>query len=236
MILSWAAGPLFKEALAFCGRAQMHRTYIYIDGFNLYYRSLKGTRYKWLDLMRLFKGLLNNHNDIQKIKYFTARVKPEYSDPGKPHRQDAYLRAIQTCPQVEVFYGHFLSHPVSARLVNPINGQKFAEVIKTEEKGSDVNIAVNILNDAWLNLYDCAIIVSNDSDLAEAMRLVKLHHPQKILGLITPTGNANGKSFASKQLSQYADFQKNIRTANIAASQFTDVIDGTTIAKPKGWY
>ena len=52
-------------------------------------------------------------------------------------------------------------------------------VIKTEEKGSDVNLAVHLLNDAWLNKYECAVIVSNDSDMAEAMRLVKAHHPQK---------------------------------------------------------
>jgi uncharacterized LabA/DUF88 family protein len=185
--------------------------------------------------MKLFKGLLSEHNDIQKIKYFTARVKPEDSDLDKPHRQDAYLRAIQTCPQVEVFYGHFLSHPVRAKLVNPIQGQKFAEIIKTEEKGSDVNIAVNILNDAWLDLYDCAIIVSNDSDLAEAMRLVKHHHPKKVLGLITPTGNANGKSYPSKQLAQYANFLKKIRTANISAAQFPENIQGTSITKPRSW-
>jgi 5'-3' exonuclease len=50
------------------------RTYIYVDGFNLYYRSLKNTPYKWLDLKALFRYLLDPKNDIQAIKYFTARV------------------------------------------------------------------------------------------------------------------------------------------------------------------
>ena len=45
--------------------------------------------------------------------------------------------------------------------------RQFVEVIKTEEKGSDVNLAVHLLNDAWLDRYECAVVVSNDSDLAE---------------------------------------------------------------------
>ena len=47
-------------------------------------------------------------------------------------------------------------------LANPINKTKFAQVIKTEEKGSDVNIAVHLLNDAWLNNYECAVIMEGN--------------------------------------------------------------------------
>lgn len=53
-------------------------------------------------------------------------------------------------------------------------------IIKTEEKGSDVNLAVHPLNDGWLDAYDCAVVVSNDSDLAEAMRLVKARKERKL--------------------------------------------------------
>ena len=55
-----------------------------------------------------------------------------------------------------------------------------AEVIRTEEKGSDVNLAVHLLNDGWLDAYDCAVVVGNDSDIAEAMRLVRHHHGKRI--------------------------------------------------------
>ena len=106
---------------------------------------------------------------------------------------------------------------------------KFANVVKTEEKGSDVNIAVHLLNDAWLDLYDCAVIVSNDSDLAESLKLVKTQHKKRI-GLVTP-----GKSHPSKELMQYADFVKRIRTGVLAASQLPDPIPGTTIHKPASW-
>jgi len=106
---------------------------------------------------------------------------------------------------------------------------KFVNVIKTEEKGSDVNIAVHLLNDAWLDHYDCAVIVSNDSDLAESLRLVKEQHKKKI-GLITP-----GKTHPSRELLKYADFTKRIRKGVLGASQLPDRIPGTTIHKPKVW-
>jgi len=207
------------------------RTYIYIDGFNLYYRALKGTPHKLLDFRSLFTKVLQPHHQILKIKYFTALVQAKAFDQQKPIRQKTYLRALEKHnPEVEIYYGHFLSNPVRAPLANPDSGgPRTVEIIKTEEKGSDVNLAVHMLNDAWLNCYDCAVVVSNDSDLAESMRLIK-HHHQKLIGLITP-----GKSHPSQQLKQHADFVRRIRTGALAASQFPSPIPGTSLHKPQGW-
>ncbi len=66
--------------------------------------------------------------------------------------------------------GHFLNHTISAPLAKPTSKRKFVDIIKTEKKGSDVNLAVHLLNDSLLDKYDCAVIVSNDSDLAESLR------------------------------------------------------------------
>jgi len=51
------------------------RTIVYIDGFNLYYRNLKNTPYKWLDIEKFCESLLLPGTPIVKIKYFTARIK-----------------------------------------------------------------------------------------------------------------------------------------------------------------
>ena len=145
------------------------RTFVYVDGFNLYYGALKGTPWKWLDLPALFAHVLQPHHDILRVKYFTARVSGTPADQSKPQRQDAYLRALRHYrPEVEVYFGHFLSHPVTAPLARPVGKVRTATVIRTEEKGSDVNLAVHLLNDGWLDAYDCAVVVSNDSDIAEA--------------------------------------------------------------------
>lgn len=143
-----------------------HRTNVYIDGFNFYYGLLRSSPYKWLNLQTLFEDLFNKQNEIHTIKYFTARVEPTSHDPGVQQRQDAYLRALRkTCPEVEIHYGHFLRHKVKVENANP--PPRSIQVWKNEEKGSDVNLAVHLLNDSWTDSYECAIIVSNDSDLAE---------------------------------------------------------------------
>ena len=213
------------------------RTHIYIDGFNFYYGAVKGTRFKWLDFKALFSLILKPNHLISRIKYFTAVVSATPQDANKPMRQKTYIRALQAYIQeIEIHYGHFLSHRVSMPLADPSSLKYFEDVIKTEEKGSDVNLAVHLVNDAWLNLYDCAVIVSNDSDLAEAMRLVKQHHPSKVLGLITPVGaRTDQKTRTSKELQIHADFVRLTRPGALKRSQLPDPIPGTTIQRPSQW-
>ncbi len=207
-----------------------YRTIVYIDGFNFYYGEVRGTPWKWLDFVLLFQKVLGPENKLVKVKYFTARVQPSPSDPNVNIRQDAYLRALTAhCPLVEIHFGHFLRHKVWMEHANPPPSK--VDVWKNEEKGSDVNLALHLLNDAWLNAYDCAVVVSNDSDLAESMRLVKVQH-KKLLGLVTP-GAPQRKT--SRQLQQHADFVKPIRTWALKASQLPNPIPGTTIQKPADW-
>ena len=43
------------------------RTFVYVDGFNLYYGALKGTPWKWLDLPALFAKVLQPHPLARRI-------------------------------------------------------------------------------------------------------------------------------------------------------------------------
>lgn len=205
------------------------KTYVYVDGFNLYHRALKNTAYKWLDLKVLVQRVLDDKHEIIGIKYFTAMVSGRL-DPHKPLRQQAYLKALQLAiPEISIHYGQFMSHVVKAPLANPIGQNRWVDIIKTEEKGSDVNLAVHLVNDAWLGKYDCAVVLSNDSDLKEAITLVKDHH-KKLIGVMIPPN-----SFPSKELMRAAHFVKQIRNASLAASQLPDVIQGSNVHKPKEW-
>jgi len=126
-------------------------TNVYVDGFNLFYGALKGTPHKWLDLDALCRRLLPS-DDVQRIRYFTARVSARPSDPHLPTRQQAYLRALLTIPHLTVHEGEFyVTYPTMA-LYEPTAAagtpSRFARVIKTEEKGSDVNIATYLMLDA----------------------------------------------------------------------------------------
>ena len=149
---------------------------------------------------------------------------------SQPQRQDVCLRALQCFrPEVEVHFGHFLRHRVRAPLSQPLAVRHTAEVIRTEEKGSDVNLAVHLLNDSWLDAYDCGVVVSDDSDVAEAMRLVREQHNKRI-GLVTP-----GTRRPSQQLRKHADFVRHIRANGLRHSQLPVPIPGTNIRKPATW-
>lgn len=149
------------------------RTAIYIDGFNLYHGVVSGTPYKWLDLRQLCQNILAPYHRITSIIYCTARVRNTASDSGKATRQDIYLDALQAyIPQCKPVLGHFTHFTRGYRPVDPRLGPS-VEVFRTEEKGTDVNLAVHLVNDAHKDAFDCAVVISNDSDLAEAMRIVK---------------------------------------------------------------
>ena len=141
---------------------------------------VKESPWKWLDLVLLFETILQRRHDVDRVKHFTARVSDTPNDPSKAMRQHIYLQALRRFrPTVQVYYRHFLSHRVRMPLAQPQRGPRTVEVVKTEEKGSDVNLAVHLVNDAWLDAYDCAVVVSNDSDIVEAVSLVKERHPAK---------------------------------------------------------
>lgn len=163
----------------------MTKTCVYIDGFNLYYGSLRQTPYRWLNLEQLCRLMLPP-NDVQRINYYTAKVGARIGDPEQPIRQQTYLRALGTLPSVRVHFGHYLSHPVWMPLENPpADGQRFARVIKTEEKGSDVNLATHLVRDAYEDAFEVAVLITNDSDLREPVELVR-NRLGKRVGVLNP--------------------------------------------------
>jgi hypothetical protein len=205
-------------------------TNIYIDGFNLYYGALRKTTYRWLNLEALCQFLLPK-NTIAQIKYFTALVSARPSDPDQPVRQQLYLRALGTLPKVSVHFGHFLTHEVTmALVVPPGQPQKYAKVIKTEEKGSDVNLATHLLHDAHMGRFDVAVVVSNDSDLLEPIKIVR-HHLKKQVGILNPHPKA------SRALLPHIDFIKQIRTGVLKAAQLPVTLTDAhgTFTKPAAW-
>ena len=133
------------------------KTNVYVDGFNLYYGCLANTPYRWLDIGQLCAVMLPR-NSINRIRYFTALVQSRPHDPQKTQRQQTYIRALDTISPLSVHYGQFLSNNVRMPLVNPpAGGPSLAYVIKTEEKGSDVNLATYLLVDGFKRDYDIAV-------------------------------------------------------------------------------
>jgi hypothetical protein len=206
------------------------RTTIYVDGFNLYYRRLKRTRFRWVNLQKLFSSILPSQYKINQIHYFTAKVKRSAHNPGAQGRQKTYLLALNTLPNLEIHYGQFFTHIVDRpEAANPRN---MVPIINSEEKGTDVNLSVHLLNDAWKDKFDCAVLVTNDSDMAEAMKLVKDEFPKKQLCLMS---TAKKPTF---MLKQYADFEHFISNTKLRSAQFPKAVKRKgkkPVYKPPGW-
>ena len=162
----------------------------------------------------LVAGLLSSQHSISEIKYFTARVSSKPKQPDLPKQQALYFRALKTISNLSIFEGHFLMNMSRLPIIpdnkvdiwrNFISSQELeiAFVLKVEEKGSDVNLASHLLMDAFKDKYDCAVILSNDSDLFTPMKMVKEEFKKKI-GLITPTKRP------SRHLMKVANFVKPI--------------------------
>lgn len=209
--------------------AASQRSIIYIDGFNLYYGSLRGGSNKWLDLQKYFTRLRQN-DDIERIYYFTARISGV-----RAVDQDAYLRAVATLPLVETRLGKFKRKEVVCSVgACSFTGRRSFGI--PEEKQTDVAIGVQILEDAFEDSCDRLIIVSGDSDLLPAVHAVKRLFPSKQIVVYVPARHRHRG--AATELRGAADKDKTLPQELLRHSQFPSQVDGGsggTISKPSSW-
>jgi uncharacterized LabA/DUF88 family protein len=212
------------------------RVIAYIDGFNLYF-GLKDSGYQrfyWLNIQAMIQNLLRKYQQLVLTKYFTARISgPEKGDTSnfalyleaKRCRQAVFLEALGTLPGFLMYYGHYLRERVKCRNCGRVWNDH-------EEKMTDVNIATEMLTDAFEDKFDTALLVSADSDLVPTLRALKRLFPQKRIVVFFPPGRS------SAQLKNVADRQFTIGRRTLAKSQFSDQVvktDGHMLERPQQW-
>jgi len=206
------------------------RVIVYIDGFNFYYGAVKPTpSLKWLDLERYCK-LLRPHDDVQAVRYFTALV----NGPTKPN-QEAYLKALATTPLVNVVLGKFKDKTVKCGVsaCTYVAARRFKV---PEEKRTDVNIAISMLDDSYQDMCDHLILFSGDSDLVPAINLVRLRFPAKKVTVYVPSRDPTRG--AAVELRLAASKHRDLPLSLLAKAQFPDAIPdgaGGTINRPAAW-
>ena len=96
-----------------------------------------------------------------------------------------WLSGLRNKPFFEVIEGVQQLRPVNSSIPIDIYDNS---TFKTKEKGTDINLAVNMLSKAYQNAYDIAILVSGDTDYIPVIK--ELHNLGKIVVLATfPTQN-----------------------------------------------
>ena len=203
------------------------RVIVYIDGFNLYYglKSRGWKRLYWLDPYMLATNLLRSGQSLVGVKYFTARILPNPSDPLKHRRQAIWLEAIESLDRARVFYGHFLP---KERRCNSCG----ATWMSHEEKMTDVNIAVELLRDSYDDVFDTALLISADSDLTAPVEAVLARCPTKRIVVVSPPHRQ------SKKLESVASATFRLGRKVLQDSQFMDQVakpDGFVLRRPPSW-
>jgi len=169
---------------------------------------------------------------VRLVRYFTAAVKPVEWDPSQHLRQGAYLRALDSLPGVSVHKGSFSRWKVRRPLVNaPSEGPRTALVWDTKEKGSDVNLATYLLLDAFEESYDTAVVISDDSDLLEPVRVVR-ERLRKRVGVVRVRTD-RGSVFRGK-----VDLLIEARAWHFEQAQLPDEVElasGTLVHRPATW-
>jgi uncharacterized LabA/DUF88 family protein len=169
-------------------------------------------------------------NDLARARRRAAGVSPPAANCAGT--QETYLRALSTLPGVSIHYGEFYQSIARAYLAHPpMGGPNTVEVIKTEEKGSDVALATYLMLDACRRDCDTAVLITNDSDLREPLRLVRDE-----LGLTTGVINPHPVHRRSRALQ--ATFFKQLQPRALRRSQFpVQIMDAQRrkIIKPVGW-
>lgn len=217
------------------------KTSLYVDGFNAYYGCFRMQRHrcvpadKWLDWRTLGSRLIDPGDTLHRIHYFTANVHFSPDDPDQNLRQELYFRAIGTIPGLVIHKGKHIRVTRKGVLLSPKPADGgwddgIRVTVQTfEEKGSDVNLAVHLLDDAWSGDIERAIVISNDTDLIEAITLARRHIR---VDVVSPHAKC------AKQLRRAADFVSVLdpgilRECRMAIPKIAR--DGTELYPPARW-
>ena len=230
------------------------RTVVYVDGYNLYYGRLRGTAFKWLDLVEYFDALLvrrDQNESLTKVNLYTAWALARFATHGQAsvEAQSAYHRALQQRhgERISIVYGSHSMDPSGTLLPSYVSGQPYdrnvrSRVWKIEEKKTDVNLAIGMYRDAAKGLVDRIILVSNDSDTEPVLEAIREDFPQIMIGVVMPrrpevvTGQAQRRRSGS--LAATADWTLDyILEEHLQAALLPDLIptNKKPIRKPGHW-
>jgi 6-hydroxy-3-succinoylpyridine 3-monooxygenase len=146
-----------------------------------------------------------------------------------------YLRALATTSLVDVVLGKFKNKTIFCKFPTCTQtGKRPFEV--PEEKRTDVNIAVYMLDDAYQNACDNVVLVSGDSDLVPAVRMIRTRFPNKQITVYVPTQNPTRG--AAVELRSSAHKNRDLPLNLLSRAQFPATLQdgaGGLISKPSAW-
>lgn len=191
---------------------KLYRTVSLIDGFNLYHAiaSLQHPELKWVNLRTLSSIFVNTSTEqLTNVFYFSAYA--DHASTRVVQAQKAYIKALEIAGVFPIL-GYFKKKDRKC----PNCNHKWAS---HEEKETDVNIASHLIDFAYQNAFDRALVISNDSDLSPAIRLIRKRFPEKRITTIAPPNY-----YHSNELIQASSDKARIRPEHLEQALFPALV------------
>ena len=211
------------------------RVTFYIDGFNFYF-GLKRTKridpawrkFYWIDIVKLCESFLGEGQILERVIYFTASP----LSPQKNSRQSAFLNAnkLLNGEKFEIVRGKYLEKHIICPYCK-------GDISRPEEKKTDVNISIRMVEDCVMNATDVVALVSADSDLVPPIELIQRRFTNIGIKVYFPPSNFSNdlKDNLIHHRSKPVLMLKNIRRFQSAVMQDTVSKDGKTYTIPDNW-
>lgn len=201
----------------------MRKVISLVDGFNLYHgiEEMNKPQYKWLDLTKLIRCFIRSDETLIEIHYFSAYC---HWDPVKEKRHKILVKAYEN-DGIHVHMGKFADKRRTCRSCGNVYQAH-------EEKWTDVNIGIYLLDLAYSDTYDTALVLSGDGDFLPAIEMTKQRFPAKRIGVLFPPRRSR------HDLEAVADYAQKIDRKSIRNSLYPPTIplkDGTALTCPPKW-
>jgi len=200
------------------------RTIVYIDGYNLYFaiKDRNWHKFLWLNLKEFAKSFILSDHELVRTKYFTSKIKKR---PAKAKRQLEYLRAVYNLTEVDIYYGNYTMKKWKCNKCRHLNSTP-------TEKKTDVNIATEMVTDAFTDKFDTAYLVSGDSDLEAPVLSIRKYFPEKRVVVVFP------QEYSTDVLKEAATAHIFVTKRKLSSNQFPQTINtssGKILSKPTEW-
>lgn len=152
----------------------MSRLLIYVDAYNLYHamRDESWPNYlKWSSYARLGQLFAQGEETVE-VKVFTALAN---HFPGSLNRQRLWI-AAQQAEGCQVILGNFKKKNRSCKSCG-------TTWVGHEEKETDVNLAIHLINDSWRHPHSRQLVLTNDTDIRPALVMLRQANAERAIGV-----------------------------------------------------
>ena len=211
------------------------RCTIYVDGFNLYFGVFQHRpAWKWFNPQSFFEALRLDE-DVIAVKFFTALVDPQKHVSSRRDRQKRYFKALASLPKVKIIPGKYQERTVTCQARDCLRRLEYPV---PEEKKTDVNIAVNLLEDALRGLTGSMVVVSGDSDLEPAVEWVRRNYPAIKITVYIPALEDEQQQRRNDNYHRMGVTCKLLPLADVPRHIFPATVslgENETVARPPEW-